>query len=453
MSRSRDPGRGARPPDPAPLASRLRAALRSRTARDSLTNVAGTAASVLLSFGVLLIATNVLGPSGFGQFAVALAVLMMASELSDLGVNAGLIRHASVHLGRGDAEAARTVLSVALRAKIGTAAAGGLAVAALAAPLADLLGRPAATPLLRIAALGLAGAVLLGYASAVLQAQQRFRRNAALQAIHWGLRLAGAAGLALSGGLSPTSLLWVHAVSPWLAFAIGLAMIPRGEVSLRRWDRRRARELFAFSRWMGLWAVFWILLTRVDLLIVGALASDDQVGYYGTSQRVIALVTLVVNAYVMTLAPKLSRLEDRAALAGAVRDARWVSRALAAAVALGIPLSFPIVRLFGAEFGPAAPVLALMLAGSCFWTLTLPWTTALYALDRPQAFALSSGLGLLISVAGNLWLVPSFGARGAGAVAAVVGVEQLAVAVLAARRHLRRPGEPPGSGPVQPQAV
>ena len=115
--------------------------VRSRTARDTLVNSLGTGVAAALSLGTLVLATRTLGPSSYGLFALALAVLSIAAELADVGLNAGLIRHVSRHLGRGDREAARAVVSVAFRAKIAAAAAGGLLVLALAGPASSALDR------------------------------------------------------------------------------------------------------------------------------------------------------------------------------------------------------------------------------------------------------------------------------------------------------------------------
>ena len=422
------------------LAARLRRIAGSRTARDTLTNAAGTVTAAGLGFAALLLTTNTMGAASYGLFALALTVLTMTAELADMGVNAGMIRHASAHLGRGDRSAAHGVLSAALRMKLVTALAGGLLVAATAGPVARALGRPEAAPLVRIAALGLAGAVLLGLTSAVLQAHQRFARNAVLGACHWGVRLLGTGVLVISGNLDPVRLLWLYAASPWLLFLLGLALIPRGSLSWRRWDRDRAREVIHFGRWLALWALFSILLNRVDLLLLAALSVDAEVGYYAASRRVTLLVTLLANAYLMTLIPHLSRLADRAALQRALRHARFVSLAVAAGILLVlVPLSPWLVRAFGPEFSAGGGVLALLLVGTLFHALTLPYNSALYALNRPQAFALASGLGLALSLAGNLWLIPRYGARGAAATAAVVGFELLVVAFLAYRRALARP--------------
>ena len=425
-------------PPPVPLSQRIRAALRSRTVRDTVINASGTGLSAVLSFGALLIATNAMGPSSFGRFALGLAVLMMASELADLGVNAGLIRHASARLGAGDAHGARVVLSVGLRVKFATATAGAVLVAGLAGPGASLLGNPDVAPLLRVAAVGVAGAVMLGYLSALLQAHQRFARNASLQVAHWTLRLVGTAFLAAAGEVRPESLLWLYATSTWFLCGVGLVLAPAGSVAPGLWDREIARQVVSFSRWMALWGVFWICLTRLDLLLVGLLSGEEQAGYYAISQRVALLVTLMVNAYLMTLIPKLSRIQDLPELRRGMRTATWVVALVAAGVLLAIPVTPWLVPVFGSEFSGAAAPLGLLLLGASIQILAMPAGAALYALDRPQAFALASGLGLAVSVTGNLLFVPRFGAAGAGAVFVAVASTLLAVYQVEARRAFRR---------------
>lgn len=419
------------------LARGVRALRSSPTARDTVINAAGTFLTAAFSFGCLLLAGRALGPSGYGLFALALTVLMMAAELSDLGVNAGIIRHASAHLGAGDAAAARAVLVAALRAKLLTASVGALAVLALATPLAGLLGRPAAAGLLRLAAFGLAGTVLLGAFSAALQAHQLFTRNAALAAANWALRLAGTGALAATGKVSPAALLICFAVTPWLMCGIGALLVPRGSLGLTPWDARRGREVFDFSRWMALWGLFTLLLNRLDLLLVGRLTDDLQAGYYAAAQRVAMLVTLSVNAYLMALVPRLSRLRSSEEIARMTAGARRVVAFGSIAIAALAAAAPWVIQAFGAAFRPAAPALALLLAATILQAWTLPWNAALYALDRPQVFALASGLALLAATAVNLAMIPPLGALGAGVGSLAAGAVQLAIAVRFGRRALR----------------
>jgi O-antigen/teichoic acid export membrane protein len=408
----------------------------SATARDTVINAAGTGLTALFSFACLMVAARALGPAGYGLFALALTVLMMAAELSDLGVNAGIIRHASAHLGAGDAAAARAVLAAALRAKLVTAAIGALTVVALAGPLAGLLGRPAAAGLLRLAAFGLAGTVLLGAFSAALQAHQSFLRNAALSVSNWALRLVGTAALAASGKISPASLLLCFAVTPWLMCGVGGLLAPRGALGLTPWDPRRAREVLDFSRWMAIWGLFTLLLNRLDLLLVGGLTDDVQAGYYGAAQRVAMLVTMSVNAYLMALVPRLSRLRSRVEIARMTAGARRVVAVGSIGIAALAAAAPWVIQAFGTAFRPAAPALTLLLAGTILQAWTLPWNAALYALDRPQVFALASGLALVAATTLNLALIPRLGALGAGAGSLAAGAVQLTIAVRFGRRAI-----------------
>jgi O-antigen/teichoic acid export membrane protein len=95
-----------------------------------------------------------------------------------------------------------------------------------------------------------------------------------------------------------------------------------------------------------------------------------------------------------------------------------------------------VIQAFGTAFRPAAPALTLLLAGTILQAWTLPWNAALYALDRPQVFALASGLALVAATTLNLALIPRLGALGAGAGSLAAGAVQLTIAVRFGRRAI-----------------
>ena len=402
----------------------------SRTLRDTLINNVGTGIAAGLAFACLLLAGRNLGPESFGLFALAIGILQMASELADLGLNGALIRHLSGALGVQGGDA-RSLIAVAFRLKIGAALLGGATLALLAGPLAASLGRPGLAPLLRWAALGLAGTVLVGVMAATLQAHQLFLRNAALGVAGWTLRLAGVTALVVDASMSPRALLVVFAVTPWLVAAGGLALLPRDSLRLRPWSRPAAATLVTFGRWMALSLLFSILLERSDVLLLGYLSTDRQVGLYFVARRIALLVTLLLNGYLMTLLPQLSRATNEQERKRILRTAVKFSVSAAAAIAAVTAISPWLVRPFGAAYTGAAPLVSLLLVGTLLRTLALPWNAWLFASNRPHIFALEHGLALALSCTANILLIPHYGAQAAAAIAATTDALILLIAFTA----------------------
>ena len=79
-------------------------------------------------------------------------------------------------------------------------------------------------------------------------------------------------------------------------------------------------------------------------------------------------------------------------------------------------IASPIVTLlFGPGFAEAASVLQILCIGLIFTVLAYPINATLFALNKSQVFPIMSAISVLITVAGNAYLVPLFAAHGAAA--------------------------------------
>ena len=89
-----------------------------------------------LSFLTLIAVSRSLSASEFGYFSVATGVLFLAAEMSDLGINAGLIRFVAQYLREEQQGKVRDIIAYTLRSRLQVALiviVGGLL---LAQPLA-----------------------------------------------------------------------------------------------------------------------------------------------------------------------------------------------------------------------------------------------------------------------------------------------------------------------------
>lgn len=235
-----------------------------------------------------------------------------------------------------------------------------------------------------------------------------------------GTRLVLIVVLALTGSLTVGSAAWV--TQGTVALAV-LALL----VSFRRGGRGRAapgahrtttlREVASYGSrvWVGGLSV--VLIYRADQVIMTPLTAAAQLGYYSVAVAVAEVPTAAFAA-----------LRDIAFSRTASRSADdFIPRSCRLAVLLGIPcvavavLAAPLlVRVvFGADFGPAAPMMQVLLVASLPAGLASVCGAGLNALDRPGTLsAVQAGVAVL-NVALTFALVPSMGGMGA-AVATLV---------------------------------
>ncbi|MEJ5915164.1 lipopolysaccharide biosynthesis protein [Pseudokineococcus sp. 1T1Z-3] len=387
----------------------------------------------LCSQGALLAVVVLVARQGaldVGRYTTAVATTSLLVLVALGGFRAALTRFAAVHLAEGDGARLRGLLLLALGLSGAGSLLAALALAAGAPALADALGDPALVPLLRLAAAALPGAVL---AEALLAATQGWRTQRAHalvgKVMEPALRL-GLTALALAVGAGTTGAVAALVVSSWTSALVAA-------VVLRRWVRRAApaparvvevRAVLAFSgiSWVATMAASG--LVWADVLLLGALTDQSQVGVYAVATRLAALVVLAGPPVVGAAAPHLAHLLHVGDLAEAGRvyasATRWT-------LVLALPAAVVVARhpqellgVVGPGFTGAAAVTLVLLVGHLVGAAAGPCTALLTMAGRVRLSMLVNVAVLVLDVLLVLALVPRLGALGAAlawAVALVVG--------------------------------
>ncbi len=375
--------------------------------------VAAQVATKAINLLVSVALVRWLGVHELGRYAYVLAFCFPFGALADLGLATLAIRDAS----RAPAAAPR-VIAVVRRVAVSLAAAS----AAMMVGLALLLGHDAVV-VVGIGLCGLASIVsALTMPSLVfLTARERMDRlslyrvagSVLASAITVGVLLAGGGVVALlAGSLATSAVMWLFA--RMLAGASGPApALPPGA------GAALLKRAVPFGLLMAGFALYY----RVDMVMLEWLAAPGELGRYAAAYRFLDAVIALAASLGGPLFPRLSSV----ALSAPGEARRLLEAGWRPLLALGLPLTVGTVvvagdlvaLLFGPEFAGAAPLLRLLIVG----TLPLFWVNvanhALIAGDRVWALVGVYALGALVNVAGNLVLVPRFGAAGS-AVATVV---------------------------------
>jgi O-antigen/teichoic acid export membrane protein len=206
------------------------------------------------------------------------------------------------------------------------------------------------------------------------------------------------------------------------------------------YDREAWRELQAAAIPLGFFMISVNLYSYVDTVILGAMRSNVETGYYGAAYRVYEGLTYPPSIVASLVTPRLSYLfvHDRH------RIGRLLTRVVSGAAAMGLLLgaagvivASPVVTfLFGNEFLPAAMPLQILSGGAVFVFCTWILHAAAIATNLDKRLFLTTAIGLGTNVLLNLLFIPRWG--GNGAASATVIAEALTVALLLAqlRRHL-----------------
>jgi O-antigen/teichoic acid export membrane protein len=203
------------------------------------------------------------------------------------------------------------------------------------------------------------------------------------------------------------------AVAVGLLWYRGVRAIPR-----LHWDIAVESIRFGMKGHVG--RIANLLTWRLDLMILAVLASTEIVGYYSVASKVAEMFRPLSSALNFVLRPWIASLSAEEARERTVRLYRWSFGINLGAVALLALVARPfIVRFFGPEFVLAVPALYIKLFG-----LTARGAEGVISgynvgIGRPEYNTYTALIGLVVTVVGNLALIPPWGLIGAATTATV----------------------------------
>lgn len=393
--------------------------------------VAGRLMGAACTFVTLFVLAKTLDGDAFGRLTFWISVFLVLDGVVDFGTGATALQRMSVAPNEAGA-----VLRTARRARLGMAV---FVVAALVAT--GFAFEKEDAPFIAVAA--------LYQLSHVLE----------LSSLGWKDRIAWKSPVLVRAGAAICSLLAVLIVlfagerRP-LAFLVAIAFGSTlgnfalhylGRPGLPSTEGVKASPIGPFlaaSIPMGTAAVCQQLYFHVDNVFVRASEGDTVVGHYGVAVRIMSLA-IMGGVFAATAAqPWLSRAHMRGHLLGATLRLTGLSALLGATVVgCAYPFRAEILGLFGEEFQTAERALGWLLAGGFAVHVGAPLLTAVVAAGRGRSVLVAAATGLTLNIAGNAWLVPTYGMEGA-AIATFATESWIVAASLGALVRAQRLGPP-----------
>lgn len=382
--------------------------------------IAGRVGGAIFATAWMVVAARALDAPAFGQLAIVVAVGTVASVVAEGGYPV-LVADA---VG-ADPGSARRVVRGALQVRIPLAVVAGGVTAAGGALVGGALG--AAT-----------GAV---YGTWIVASAAQTTLGAALRGL--GRVDAEAVGelasraLALGVGV-PLLAAWRSPVAVTLAYAIGVVVAAAGLAAALR---RVAGTDSGAPRWevpwrrsamLGLVAVLATLYNRVDLWVLAIVATSRDAGVYAAAYRFYEGLMLPSAAFGALLVPAAARAPGQAAVSALRHVAAAVLLTGAGALTLGLAAPTLVNGLLGSGYAAAVTPLRL-LAVAAVPAAVLTVIAPLASLSLQRAGTHLYAVGILLTAAANLALVPRFGPAGS---AGAMIVSQSLLASVFLRRTL-----------------
>lgn len=373
-------------------------------------------------------------PAGRGEYALT----VMFASLLGIALSLSVDRGAQFAVMAG-----RLSVSRSLTAAVGVCLAAFAVAAALALPLigSDLpffrradpawfrLALPLAllVPLAAVAERQLTGLRRFGPAAALLLLRPAAVAVGVL-ALVWGLDLGvGGAVLALAAGN--------------LLFFLGALrnLRRRGPLRPERCSRGELRGVLSYGVESHAGRLGEALTPRLGVLALGFLAAPAEIGLFAAAGALVMPLSLASVAAGTALIPRVAAGEvKREEMVGVWL--RIVCLATAAAAAVLLPFSGPLVRLFFSEaFAPIVPFLWIMAPGVVAYAGTGLLAAWFQGTDRPGVVSAGTGLGLAVHLGAIFLLHPLLGVSGVAWALTLDSAVRLAFAAAAFRRTTGAP--------------
>ncbi len=400
---------------------------------NTLTNYAGQAFILILTFVTAPYTVHHLGPELFGILALVQITAGFAGLLN-LGIGRALTKYVSELFWKGDIQEINRLFQTAWATCI---IAGVIGLVALIGPQATIgrlffKGGPEVNGsvvsfAIYIAAFGLFTSMLLEAISALPGALQRFEIVNLVNVLAGTVRCLGPV-VVLALGYSIRAVLMVTLASNLLAVAafaaISRKLIP-GLNLIPSFSPSAFRKLFSFSLPLLLSALFALIVARVDRFILAYYMPLAAVAFYTLPSSISEKAAVGVANITSVVFPFTSELHSMGAYNKVhelyLRSTKILMIVTLPITAVLVTVPGPILRYWlGPEYAAQGAV-ALSLLGLATLANAASAVATVSSLGvgqawRPAAYACASSI---ISLAANLLLIPKYGINGA-AVAALL---------------------------------
>jgi len=406
---------------------------------DGLNRIAGNIAWLALdyalrlgvSFFVLVWLARHLGPSHFGIYSYALALVTLLSAIATLGLNNIVIRDIVK-----TPEHKEKILGSACILKL----AAGILTILLALGIVHIAKHGENNTVLR----GVVAIISVGFIFRSLDVidfwfqSQVLSKCTVIARTSAGLILNTARVVFILRGAPLICFAWL-ALMEIAAEATALAVAytaTGGRITRWRVGRGTARQLFADSWPLALSGLAVAVYMRIDQIMIGQFLGDAHVGVYSASIRLAALWYFIPNAIVPSVFPAIVRARQMSERVYFARLQVLYDLLCLTSITVAIVVTLarrPVVMLlYGSEYIEAAGVLPIHMWAGVFVGLGVASQRFLLTENLAKVASARTSIGCLTNVVLNLLLIPRMGIRGA-AIATVASQSVAAFSIVVHR--------------------
>jgi O-antigen/teichoic acid export membrane protein len=378
-----------------------------------------------------IVLARILTKESFGIFSLSVLVLSTVAEMSDFGLNAGLLRFAPYYISTGQEDKLKQLLHTIWRWRVSLSLSLMAGSALLSGVLASgLFRQPEVTPYLAFTSLGIGGVILLGLLSTWLQAKQRFFYSASVQSLKGALRLVVVIILYLFHVTNLYIYLSVYLFVPWILFILNFGVFPKGFTRHKASEEVRGAvhsQLAKFSFWLTITSLTSILASKTDQIMISRYLGLEEVAVFTVAYQLIQFFPLIYNSISAVLTPKASSLRNKAELAVLVKKTLvWVGCVTLLIALFVYPSQYIIKLFFGMKYESAMPIYLILSYSLLLNILAIPFSLIINIYNKTHLSAISGVIQIILNIVGNMIFIPRYGIMGVPFTFAFSNVFQIA---------------------------
>lgn len=384
----------------------------SKTARHTYLVTFGNGLAILCAFVFTVTLFRLLTYSDFGYFSALWSLILLVSEICDLGIGNSLSRFLPPL--EKNKKRLWSFLKTAFFLQVAIAFLAAFIIFLFAPFIADILFHSRElVGLIKIISLGIFGYILFNFFVYSLSARQKFLKVSIFTSLGGLARVGFLFLLIIFSFINLTNVIWVQSLVFFVLLPLGFIFL--GTVFLK--EKRTSGDLkkfVLFSSFLGASRSLTAISSRLDVLMLVALSGASQAGIYATASRVISVYPLFTGSFILVLGPKIASMKTAIEVKRFLKRAIWATLGVILSIILFIAVAHPfMVILFSSKAAPAVSVLRLLLFSMIFFVGSTPAVAlAIYYLKKPQILAINSVLQLIIVILGNFIFIPLWGRLG-----------------------------------------
>ncbi|RLE23717.1 MAG: hypothetical protein DRJ65_11295 [Acidobacteria bacterium] len=238
------------------------------------------------------------------------------------------------------------------------------------------------------------------------------------------LALAVLTWIGLTGPAAAAAAMLIGVIGAWVLAGTAFSDILRRFRLLMVWAPDLSSSTTALLREgfvLGAVGVVGLLYLRIDIVMLGLLSGDAEVGLYFTAARVLEASFILPHVVMLVVFPRLAQRGSGQKLFARTVVALGLS-GLLASLALAATGRWLIPQIYGADWIRTGDILILLSLAAPAVFLGYCLTQALVAQDLQERYLVVALIGLGLNIGLNLFLIPRFGGMGAAGATVVTEI-------------------------------